>query len=298
MRKGIILAGGTGSRLHPLSISVSKQLMPVYDKPMIYYPLSVLMLAGIRDIMVITTEQDGPAFEQLLGDGSGWGVSFTYARQPRPEGIAQAFIIGAEFIGNDPVTLVLGDNIFYSSDFQRRLRTVASTDSGATVFAYPVKNPSDYGVVEFDQQMRALSLEEKPITPRSNLAVTGLYFYDNDVVEIARTIEPSARGELEITSVNQAYLERGDLSVELLGRGSAWLDTGTFESLLQASQFVQTIEQRQGLAIACPEEIAWRQEWIDDSALSGLAESLSSSSYGAYLQGLLDEKRSSEAAGT
>ena len=298
MRKGIILAGGTGSRLHPLSISVSKQLMPVYDKPMIYYPLSVLMLAGIRDIMVITTEQDGPAFEQLLGDGSGWGVSFTYARQPRPEGIAQAFIIGAEFIGNDPVTLVLGDNIFYSSDFQRRLRTVASTDSGATVFAYPVKNPSDYGVVEFDQQMRALSLEEKPITPRSNLAVTGLYFYDNDVVEIARTIEPSARGELEITSVNQAYLDRGDLSVELLGRGSAWLDTGTFESLLQASQFVQTIEQRQGLAIACPEEIAWRQEWIDDSALSGLAESLSSSSYGAYLQGLLDEKRSSEAAGT
>ena len=289
-RRGIILAGGSGTRLHPITKGPSKQLLPVYDKPMIYYPLSTLLLAGIREIMVITTPHDAPMFHQLLGDGSAWGLDLRFAVQPRPEGLAQAFHIGADFVGGRPSALVLGDNIFYATDFQRRLRIASAQDKGATVFAYRVANPEAYGVVEFDQAMRAKSIEEKPKQPKSNYAVTGLYFYDKDVVDIARAVKPSARGELEITSVNQAYLERGDLDVELLGRGSAWLDTGTFDTLLQAAQFVQTLEARQGLRICCPEEICWRNGWIDDAQLERLGHEIGKSQYGQYLLQLLRQR--------
>ena len=286
--KAIILAGGTGSRLHPLTLTVSKQLMPVYDKPMIYYPLSTLMLAGIRDILIITTPQDQPSFRALMGDGSQWGLNLEYTVQPTPDGLAQAFLLGEDFIGGSSCCLILGDNIFYAEGLSRKLQSVAARTSGATIFAYFVNDPQRYGVVEFDQDRKALSIEEKPAKPRSHFAVTGLYFFDNDVVEIAKGIRPSARGELEIASVIDAYLQRGDLQVEVLGRGSAWLDTGTHQSLLDAGQFIRVIEERQSLKIACPEEIAWRMGFIGPEQLARLAEPLRNSGYGTYLLQLLE----------
>ncbi|MFM7413332.1 MAG: glucose-1-phosphate thymidylyltransferase RfbA, partial [Planctomycetota bacterium] len=279
------------SRLHPVTLAVSKQLMPVYDKPMIYYPLSVLLLAGIRDVLVISTPQDTPRFRELLGDGAGWGIDIRYAVQPRPEGLAQAFIIGGDFVGDDPSVLVLGDNIFYGHGLVDRLRAAGRQTSGATVFAYPVADPERYGVVEFDAAGRARSIEEKPQQPKSRFAVTGLYFYDPQVVEIARTMKPSARGELEITDVNRIYLERSQLDVQVMGRGDAWLDTGTHDSLLEAGQFIQSLEKRQGLKICCPEEIVWRNGWIDDAQLERLAAPLAKSGYGRYLLELKEEGR-------
>ncbi|MES2017076.1 MAG: glucose-1-phosphate thymidylyltransferase RfbA [Pseudomonadota bacterium] len=289
-RKGIILAGGSGTRLHPATLSISKQLLPVYDKPMVYYPLSTLMLAGIREVLIISTPQDTPRFEQLLGDGSKWGMSIEYAVQPSPDGLAQAFVVGAEFLGDSPSVLILGDNIFHGHDLPQLLSNAMGRTDGASVFAYHVQDPERYGVVDFDADGKVLSLEEKPSVPKSSYAVTGLYFYDNQAVKLVRELRPSPRGELEITDLNRLYLEQGRLNVEIMGRGYAWLDTGTHESLLDASHFIATLEHRQGLKVAAPEEIAWRHKWIDDEQLASLAEPLKKNAYGQYLQRLLTER--------